>query len=187
MGDLKSSPFTVACHVEVIEMIDPQSAGQILTKIPAHYGHSAWKSRSKPTNTEAERVLGHLYRRALAFPLMGGKVPPSLIKNEGAYCSDQCAEIISLPYIMASVDAFLKGGNGRSVTITCLTMAIKDKDQLEFCDNCERLVNDYINTREGLRIIDLASKTKYTSHGSQVMEIDEMVALGFLVQATDTR
>ena len=104
------------------------------------------------------------YRRALSFREWEGKLPPRNPQagNATLHESDQCAEYISLPYVLKFAKDYLSNREQKKkIVVHCLTMTLAtDYTFLPFCKNCEEYVRQVVKEIPGLRIVDFASNPK---------------------------
>ena len=152
--------------------------------IPDHYGHSAWRSRvsRKPTAVEAE--MERKYRRALSFREWGGRLAPrdpqATVKT--MHELDQCAEYISLPYVLKFAQDYLHDGEQKKkIIVYCLTMTADNKLKIPFCMNCRLYVKQVVRDLEGLRIVDFASSWNRAPEGQFIYQSDATVSLNQLI------
>ncbi len=130
--------------------------------IPDHYGHSAWRSKVSRKPTEEEARVERTYRRALSFREYKGELPSRDLKSTNAtrHKWDQCAEYISLPYVLKFARDYL--GNGeqkKKIVVYCLTKEADTDSEIQFCSNCRLYVSKIVDELTGLRIVDIALTT----------------------------
>ncbi|KAF9560318.1 hypothetical protein CPC08DRAFT_708129, partial [Agrocybe pediades] len=113
------SPSKVPYHTfGIVEaLVLPDVADKELKGFRTSYGHSEQASRKDIS--EAERVLGRLFRRALMFPQLLGNVPQAPKKTDKDHPPDQCTEVISLPFVADSVVRYLQGNPNGVALINC--------------------------------------------------------------------
>lgn len=144
----RGSPFNTFCIVYTD-----------IPSIPDHYGHSAWRSRASRKPTADEAVMERSYRRALSFREWKGELPPRNLQDADATLHelDQCAEYISLPYVLKFARDYLGDGEQKKkIVVYCLTMSAGNRSKLRLCENCRLYVGRIVEELTGLRIVDFA-------------------------------
>ncbi|KAF4612025.1 hypothetical protein D9613_003676 [Agrocybe pediades] len=148
-------PYKMFCVVEAF--VWPRGSDE-LPGMNTTFGHADQSSRHPHQITEAERVLGRLFRRALVFPLLMGNVPQKPKAGDTQPPPDQCSEVISLPFILDPVKRYLKEHPEAIVVVNCLAMPSSEKmgKTTVFCSHCDERARTYVKDYDGLRIVDLA-------------------------------
>lgn len=128
------------------------------------------------------------YCRALSFREWEGKLPsqePQVeTSNPTLHEWDQCAEYISLPYVLKFAKDYLSNNEQkRKIVVYCLTMTSGTGCTfLPFCTNCQTYVRQVGKKISGLCIIDFTSNPKAVEERiTGTYQSDETVSLNDIV------
>ncbi len=138
--------------------INYQFGAAQVTDIPQTFGTNAVNRQSKPRSraSKTSRHGEHAWRAQYAYPteLYPNGLPGSELDTEKSRPVTQCAEMISLPTILRSIEHI---PNGTPIVIVSLTIHAgtnEDYETFQMCDNCRAYAEEASRRRVGLSFID---------------------------------